>query len=54
MIAALQRLQTQESSELPASVAAFGIQGKGPGGWKRLFMTHPPLEERIQALRSLP
>ncbi len=28
-------------------MAAFGISGGGGGGLKRLFMTHPPLEERI-------
>jgi heat shock protein HtpX len=30
-------------------MAAFGISGGGAGGIKRLFMTHPPLEERIGA-----
>ena len=32
---------------------AFGIAGGGGGGLKRLFMTHPPLEERIAALRAV-
>jgi heat shock protein HtpX len=54
MIAALERLKGQVPSELPASLAAFGIQGSRSPGWKRLFMSHPPLEERIEALRSLP
>ncbi len=50
MIAALERLKlNQEQSALPKSVAAFGISGGG--GIARLFMTHPPLEERIEALR---
>ena len=31
-------------------MAAFGIAGVKAGGLKRLFMTHPPLEERIAAL----
>jgi heat shock protein HtpX len=33
-------------------MAAFGISGNVSSGIKRLFMTHPPLEERIAALRS--
>jgi heat shock protein HtpX len=50
MIAALERLRLQRSGPLPDKMAAFGING-GPGsGLKRLFMTHPPLEERIAAL----
>lgn len=50
MIAALERLKlNQEQAALPKSVAAFGISGGG--GISRLFMTHPPLEERIEALR---
>jgi heat shock protein HtpX len=51
MIAALQRLQSlQEESHLPEKVAAFGIKGRP--GWMALFSTHPPLEERIAALRA--
>ncbi len=51
MIAALQRLKVnQEQSALPEKMAAFGISGGQ--GYSRLFMTHPPLEERIEALRS--
>jgi heat shock protein HtpX len=52
MIAALQRLQQEyEPSHLPERIAAFGISGqKSQIG--RLFMSHPPLEERIEALRS--
>jgi heat shock protein HtpX len=50
MIAALQRLQAaHEESTLPAQMKAFGIRG---GGAMKLFMSHPPLEERIQALRG--
>jgi len=50
MIAALERLKlNHEQAALPKSVAAFGISGGG--GLSRLFMTHPPLEERIEALR---
>jgi len=52
MIAALQRLQSlQEESHLPEKVAAFGIKGGKPG-WMALFSTHPPLEQRIEALRA--
>ena len=51
MIAALERLNSLHPAPLPEKLAAFGISGGGAGGIKRLFMTHPPLEERIQALR---
>ena len=37
---------------LPEKMAAFGIRSGTPQGWQRLFMTHPPLEERIAALRQ--
>lgn len=50
MISALQALQrSHEPSQLPGELAAFGING---GGVQRLFMSHPPLEERIEALKS--
>ena len=53
MIAALERLaQTHGESTLPKQVAAFGISGGVGGGFKRLLMSHPPLEERIAALRD--
>ena len=53
MVAALQRLsQTYGESTLPKQVAAFGISGGVGHGLKRLFMTHPPLAERIEALRN--
>jgi len=52
MIAALQRLKlAQEQPQLPAQIRAFGIAGGGQG-LARLFMSHPPLEERIEALRT--
>lgn len=51
MIAALRRLQmAHEPSTLPDQMAAFGIAGGG--GLMRLFMSHPPLEERIAALEK--
>jgi heat shock protein HtpX len=53
MIAALERLaQTYGESTLPKQVAAFGISGGVGTGLKRLLMSHPPLEERIAALRN--
>ena len=53
MISALQALQrTHEPHDLPGEFAAFGISGGLGAGIKRLFMTHPPLEERIAALQS--
>lgn len=52
MIAALQALQRAHPAPLPDKMAAFGISGVVGGGIKRLFTTHPPLEERITALRS--
>ena len=55
MIQALQALQrTYEQPHLPDQMAAFGISGKRNGGLRRLFMTHPPLEERIARLQSQP
>jgi heat shock protein HtpX len=55
MIAALQALQRTHEPLPSQQFAAFGITG-GPmaRGLQRLFMSHPPLEERIAALRALP
>lgn len=52
MIAALERLNSMHPAPLPDRMAAFGISGGGASGLKRLFLTHPPLSERIQALRE--
>ena len=52
MIAALERLNSLHPAPLPEKMAAFGIAGGGGTGLKRLFMTHPPLEERIAALKA--
>ena len=53
MVAALQRLQAiHQPSRLPEQMAAFGINGGMAEGFKKLFLSHPPLEERIEALRS--
>ncbi|MEX0385576.1 protease HtpX [Spiribacter onubensis] len=53
MIAALQRLGgTPPAEDLPDQMEAFGISGRiARGGFKRWFMSHPPIEERIEALR---
>jgi heat shock protein HtpX len=54
MIAALQRLQSiHQPAHLPEQLAAFGINASVGGGLRKLFMTHPPLEERIAALRQM-
>ena len=54
MVAALQRLKGGEGqSTLPEQIEAFGISGRRAGGLKRLFMSHPPLDERIDALRRI-
>ena len=50
MIGALERLRETHPAPLPDKMAAFGIAGGGGAGLKRLFMSHPPLEERIAAL----
>ena len=53
MIAALQRLQMASGqAALPDQLAAFGITEGVAQGIKRMFMSHPPLEERIAALQN--
>jgi heat shock protein HtpX len=53
MINALRRLKAAyEPSSLPQAVEAFGISGKQSGGLARLFMSHPPLDQRIAALQA--
>lgn len=55
MIHALERLKAdaQQPSPMPDSMKAFGITGGKSVGWRRLFMTHPPLDERIAALQNM-
>ena len=53
MIGALERLKAAHGQPLATrQLAAFGISGGVGAGFKRLFMTHPPLDERIAALRA--
>ena len=53
MAAALERLKAQhEPQELPGQLAAFGISGGVKDGLRKLFSTHPPLEDRIAALKN--
>jgi len=52
MVSALQRLAANHGeSTLPQTIAAFGIAGPLAVGLKKLFMSHPPLPERIAALQ---
>lgn len=54
MIAALERLRAaHEPSTLPNQMAAFGIAGGMARGLRRLFLSHPPLQERIAALQQM-
>ena len=51
MIAALERLKSNQiESQLDGQLTAFGISGKR--AWSELFMSHPPLEKRIAALKK--
>ncbi len=53
MIAALKRLQSvNDPQDLPGEFSSFGISGGIGGGLKSLFMSHPPLEKRIEALEA--
>ena len=53
MIAALKRLQAvNDPQDLPGEFSSFGISGGIGGGLKSLFMSHPPLEKRIEALQA--
>lgn len=54
MIGALQRLKAEQQlpSQLPDTLAAFGIRSGAAKGIQQLFATHPPLDERIAALQS--
>ena len=54
MIAALERLGAGQTTELPESMATFGINSGLKRGLRALLRTHPPLGDRINALRTLP
>lgn len=56
MIAALEKLKRSvEPQNMPDEMEAFGINGRmGGSSIKRLFMSHPPLDERIEALKARP
>jgi heat shock protein HtpX len=54
MIGALERLKAAQEPALPGQLNAFGIGGGRGKGLQALFMSHPPLEERIAALQSQP
>jgi len=52
MIAALERLQAGQPNHLPDELVAFGINNKARDTFSKLFMTHPPLSERIDRLKQ--
>jgi heat shock protein HtpX len=52
MIDALQMLKRSQGEPMPQQLQAFGINTGGSAGIMRLFMTHPPLDERIAALKT--
>jgi heat shock protein HtpX len=52
MISALEALKRSQGEPMPPQMQAFGINTGSAGGLMRLFMTHPPLDERIAALQS--
>src|ERR1700688_514635 len=52
MIGALEMLKRSHGEPMPPQMQAFGINTGESGGLMRLFMSHPPLDARIAALRS--
>jgi heat shock protein HtpX len=52
MIDALQALKRSQGAPMPPQLQAFGINTGKADGFMRLFMSHPPLDERIAALQS--
>ena len=52
MISALKRLAQKEPEALPEQMAAFGIGEKSKQGFSHLWASHPPIEDRIEALEK--
>jgi heat shock protein HtpX len=52
MIGALEALKQSHGAPMPPQMQAFGINAGAVTGLQRLFMSHPPLDERIAALRA--
>ena len=52
MIDALQVLKRSQGPPMPQQLQAFGINTGSINGFTRLFMSHPPLDERIAALKA--
>ena len=52
MIGALELLKRSHGEPMPPQMQAFGINTGDSGGFMRLFMSHPPLDARIAALRA--
>ena len=52
MIGALLALKSSQGGPLPSQLQAFGINSGATHGFVRLFMSHPPLDERIAALKT--
>ena len=52
MIDALQMLKRSQGQPMPPQLQAFGINTGSSGGIMQLFMSHPPLDERIAALKT--
>jgi hypothetical protein len=52
MIGALETLKRSHGEPMPPQMQAFGVNTGETGGFMRLFMSHPPLDSRIAALRS--
>jgi len=52
MISALEALKRSSEGDIPQQMQAFAINSGGGGGFARLFMSHPPLDERIAALQA--
>jgi heat shock protein HtpX len=52
MIGALEVLKRSQGEPMPPQMQAFGINTGDTGGFMRLFMSHPPIDQRIAALQT--